>query len=72
MLFIIGAIFIALSLCMFFILSVLSGIGKAKDSFFINASSFFQLDYVMYPLISAFIGLLLIAFHFTNHKENSK
>jgi uncharacterized membrane-anchored protein YitT (DUF2179 family) len=72
MLFMIGAIFIALSLFMFFIISVLSGIGKATDSFCINASSFFQLDYVMYPIISAFIGIIVVSFHFTNHKENSK
>ncbi|MED3728499.1 hypothetical protein [Priestia filamentosa] len=72
MLFMIGAIFIALSLCMFFILSLLTGIGKAMDSFYVNGSSFFQLDYVMYPIISAFIGLIFISFHFTNHKENNK
>ena len=59
MLFMIGAIFIALSLCMFFVLSLLSGIGKAMGNF-VNTSSFFFFDYVMYPIISALIGLILI------------
>ncbi|MFP7414987.1 hypothetical protein [Priestia filamentosa] len=68
MLFVIGAIFIALSLFMFFVLSLLSGIGKAMGNF-INTSSFFQLDYVMYPIISAFIGLILISFYEPQGKQ---
>ncbi|WP_019393581.1 hypothetical protein [Priestia filamentosa] len=68
MLFMIGAIFIALSLFMFFVLSLLSVIGKAMGNF-IDTSIFFQFDYVMYPIISAFIGLILISFYEPQEKQ---